>query len=181
MHAADALLDPQPLRADTPGTAHVTHLNNAGSALPPTVVVDTQVAHLRREAQIGGYEAHAENVDRISGISASVARLMHSDLDQVALVESATVAWDRALQAIIHTEPLEPGDRILIASTEYASNVLPLLQVAARSGATVQVVPDGDDGSIDVEAFISMLDEDVRIVSITHEPQRCRQRHRGHR
>ena len=170
MQEAEALLDPEPLRSDTPGTAHVTHLNNAGSALPPQVVVDTQIAHLRREAEIGGYEAHAEAAQRVADVSVSVAGLMVCRPDQVALVESATVAWDRALQAIIHSEPLEPGDRILIASAEYASNVLPLLQVAARAGASVQVVPDGEDGSIDVEAFNSMLDEDVRIVSITHAP-----------
>ena len=170
MQEAEALLDPEPLRSDTPGTAHVTHLNNAGSALPPQVVVDTQIAHLRREAEIGGYEAHAEAAQRVADVSVSVAGLMSCRPDQVALVESATVAWDRALQAIIHSEPLEPGDRILIASAEYASNVLPLLQVAARAGASVQVVPDGEDGSIDVEAFNSMLDEDVRIVSITHAP-----------
>lgn len=164
------LLDPLPLRADTPGTATLAHLNNAGSALPPQIVVDTQIEHLRREAQIGGYEAHAEAADRIDGVSASTARLMNSRSDQVALVESATVAWDRALQAIEHTEPLEPGDRILIASAEYASNVLPLLQIAARTGAIVQPVPDGGDGSVDVEALTDMLDEDVRIVSITHAP-----------
>lgn len=164
------LLDPEPLRADTPGCTRVTHLNNAGSALPPHIVVDTQVAHLRREAEIGGYEAHAEAGERVKAVSASVARLMSSQIDQVALVESATVAWDRALQAIIHTEPLEPGDRILIASAEYASNVLPVLQVAARAGATVQAIPDGADGSVDVEALTTMLDEDVRIVSITHAP-----------
>lgn len=170
MQDADTLLDPIPLRAQTPGTAQVTHLNNAGSALPPSIVVDTQVAHLQREAQIGGYEAHAEAAERVAGVTDSVARLMNARTDQVALVESATVAWDRALQAIIHTEPLEPGDRILIASAEYASNVLPLLQVAARAGVTVQAIPDGSDGSVDIEALNDLLDEDVRIVSITHAP-----------
>lgn len=170
MPSPDALLDPIPLRTQTPGTGYVTHLNNAGSALPPSIVVDTQVAHLQREAEIGGYEAHAEAADRVDGVTASVARLMNVPLEQVALVESATVAWDRALQAIVHSEPLEPGDRILVASAEYASNVLPLLQVAARAGATVQPVPDGPDGSLDVDALTAMLDEDVRIVSITHAP-----------
>lgn len=170
MTMSTAPLDPLPLRAQTPGTDHVTHLNNAGSALPPRIVIDTQIDHLQREALIGGYEAHAEASERIAGIASSVARLMSTRADQVALVESATVAWDRGLQAIEHTEPLEPGDRILIASAEYASNVLPFVQLAARSGAIVQAVPDGPDGSIDVEAFTAMLDEDVRIVSITHAP-----------
>ena len=37
------------LRADTPGTDHVAHLNNAGSALPPAIVTDTVVAHLANQ------------------------------------------------------------------------------------------------------------------------------------
>ena len=164
------MLDPLPLRADTPGTTQVTHLNNAGSALPPSVVVDRQVAHLRREAEIGGYEAHAEAAEEIAAVPDSVARLMNCRPEQVALVESATVAWDRALQAVIHSEPLQPGDRILIASAEYASNVLPLIQVASKSGAIIDVIPEGPDGSTDVEALTHMLDEDVRIVSITQAP-----------
>ena len=48
-------------RRDTPGVEHVAHLNNAGAALRPRVVTDTVVAHLRREAEIGPYEAEAES------------------------------------------------------------------------------------------------------------------------
>ena len=46
------------IRAVTPGcTDELVHLNHAGSSLPPQVVLDTQIEHLRREASRGGYEA----------------------------------------------------------------------------------------------------------------------------
>ena len=163
-------IDVEALRADTPGCANVTHLNNAGSALQPAIITDTVVAHLRREEEVGGYEAHAEARDRVAGVYASVASLVNAPIDRVALVESATVAWDRGLQAIAFSDPLEPGDRMLVSGSEYASNVLPLLQLARRTGATVEVIPDGDDGAVDVEALGDMLDERVRIVSVNHAP-----------
>lgn len=164
------MLDIEALRADTPGCTHVTHLNNAGCALPPAIVTDTMVEHLRREEAIGGYEAHAEARDRVAGVYASVGALVNAPIERVALVESATVAWDRGLQAIAFSEPLQPGDRMLVSGSEYASNVLPLLQLARRTGASVEVIPDGVDGTVDVKALGAMLDERVRVVSVNHAP-----------
>ncbi len=51
------MLDVQQARRDTPGCFERVFLDSAGSSLPPTPVVDTVVAHLRREAEIGGYAA----------------------------------------------------------------------------------------------------------------------------
>ena len=164
------MIDVAVLRADTPGCASVTHLNNAGSALPPRVVTDTVVAHVRREEEIGGYEAHAEAADRVAAVYDSVARLVNAPRERVALVESATAAWDRGLQAMAFSQDIGPGDRFLVSAAEYASNVIPLLQLAQRTGGRVEFIPDGADGTTDVEALGAMLDERVRIVAITHAP-----------
>lgn len=47
-------------RAQTPGCAERIHFNNAGAALLAQPTLDAMTAHLRREAEIGGYEAAAE-------------------------------------------------------------------------------------------------------------------------
>jgi selenocysteine lyase/cysteine desulfurase len=148
----------------------VAHLNNCGSALPPAVVVDTMVDYLHREAEIGGYEAAAEAAERVAVVRASVGALVGADPDNVALVESATEAWNRALAAVLHTEPLRSGDRVLLSAAEYASNALPLIQLARRDGVCVEFIPDGPDGALDVAALREMLDERVRVVAITHVP-----------
>lgn len=163
-------LDVDRLRSDTPGCAAVTHLNNAGSALPPAIVTDTVVEHLRREEAIGGYEAHAEAADRIEAVRDSAATLVGGRPDQIALLESATAAWSRAITAIAFTRPLYEGDRILVSSAEYASNVLPLMQLVMRTGARLEFIPDGEDGTVDVDALTGLLDTDVAIVAVNHCP-----------
>jgi cysteine desulfurase / selenocysteine lyase len=163
-------LDVDRLRADTPGCTAVTHLNNAGSALPPAVVTDTMVDHLRREELIGGYEAHAEAADRIDAVRDSAATLVGARPGQIALLESATAAWDRALTAIVYSRALGDANRILVSSSEYASNVLPLMQLSLRSGARLEFIPDGEDGTVDVDAFTRLLDTDVAIVAVNHCP-----------
>lgn len=170
MDSLHSPLDVTALREDTPGCAGVIHLNNAGSALPPTVVVNTMVAHLRREEEIGGYEAHAEAADRIATVYGSIGQLINARADQVALVESATAAWDRAFVALKFSNVVVPGSRILVSSAEYASNVLPAFQVAKALGCRVEFIPDGPDGTVDVNALEAMLDEDAHLVAINHCP-----------
>jgi cysteine desulfurase / selenocysteine lyase len=154
------------LRADTPGCLTRHHFNNAGSALPPQVVVDTMVDHLRREAEIGGYEAHAEAQDRLDAVYSSLGALVGSGPQGISLTTSATDSWLRGFLSI----PLERGDRILVAQAEYASNVLAVMSAANRVGATIEAVPDDATGVLDVDALRSMLDDRVKVVAVSHAP-----------
>jgi cysteine desulfurase / selenocysteine lyase len=161
-----AALDVEGLRAETPGCSHVAHLNNAGSSLPPTPVLDAVVDHLRREAEIGGYEAAAERADNLAHTYDALARLIGAQRDEVAVIENATRAWDMAFYAF----QFGPGDRILTGRAEYASNWIALRQVAERTGAIVEVVPDDERGQLDVAELERMLDERVKLVSVVHMP-----------
>jgi selenocysteine lyase/cysteine desulfurase len=38
------------------------------------------------------------------------------------------------------------------------------------TGAALEFIPDGDDGCVDVGAFVRMLDDDVALVAVTHCP-----------
>jgi cysteine desulfurase / selenocysteine lyase len=159
-------IDLERVRSDTPGCANVAHLNNAGSALPPDQVVDAVVSFLRREAEIGGNEAKAESDDTLEKVYESVASLINAAPDEIAFIENATRAWDMAFYGI----GFRPGDRILTAQAEYASNAIAFLQRARSHGVVVEVVPDGPDGSLSVDALRRMIDERVRLIAVTHVP-----------
>jgi selenocysteine lyase/cysteine desulfurase len=160
------VIDLEGVRADTPGVEHVAHFNNAGSALPPRQVVDAVVEHLQREAEIGGYEAAAERKDRWEHTYDALAQLIGAHRDEIAVIENATRAWDMAFYAF----PFQRGDRILTGHAEYASNWIALKQVADRTGARIEVVPDDEAGQIDVAELERLIDERVKLVSLVHVP-----------
>jgi selenocysteine lyase/cysteine desulfurase len=153
-------------RRETPGAAGVLHFNNAGAALMPTPVLEAQINRLRQEAAIGGYEAADAADERREAVYASIARLINGEQREIALVENATVAWDLAFYSI----SFRPGDRILTAQAEYASNYIAFLQVARRTGAVIEVVPSDGSGALDVAALERMIDDRVRLIAITHVP-----------
>ena len=104
-------MDVEALRRDTPGVVamgeHGAFLNSAGASLMPQIVLDTQIVHLRMEAELGGYEAAASQgctyphaTGRVGAVYESVARLVGAEVGEIALVENATVAWQLAFYAV---------------------------------------------------------------------------------
>jgi selenocysteine lyase/cysteine desulfurase len=160
------MIDLDRLRADTPGCAEVAHFNNAGSSLPPKPVLDAVIDHLQLEARIGGYEAANQNHDRLEAVYASVAKLINARPDEIALVENATRGWDMAFYAL----KFQPGDRILTGIAEYASNVISYLQIAQKTGAVVEAVPNDASGQVSVADLERMIDRRVKLISFTHVP-----------
>jgi len=153
-------------RRETPGTAEVIHLNNAGAALMPRPVIAALVDHIELEGRIGGYEAAEREAARVEHCYDALARLLNCARGEIAVVENATRAWDMAFYAL----PFRAGDRILTAAAEYASNVISFLQVAKRTGAVVEVVPNDDSGQLSLAALERMIDARVKLIAVTHVP-----------
>src|SRR5262245_43845258 len=160
------VLDIARLRAETPGVANRIHFNNAGAALMPAPVLDVMVDHLRCEAEIGGYEAADEAEARLDRVYDSVARLLGAESGEIALTLNATVAWQMAFYSL----PFQAGDRILTARAEYAANYVAFLQVAKRTGAVIEAIPDDADGVLDPAALERMIDKRVRLIAMTWVP-----------
>jgi cysteine desulfurase / selenocysteine lyase len=159
-------IDVERARAETPGCEHVSHFNNAGSALPPQPVLDAVIGHLELEARIGGYEAHEANEEVIDRFYGATAELIGAKPEEIAFVSSATRAWDMAFYSF----RFEPGDRILTSVADYISNYLAFIQTAERTGAEIVTVPNDEHGQVSVERLRALVDERVKLIAITHVP-----------
>jgi len=161
------VLDLPRLRADTPGTAHGIHLNNAGAALPPRPVTDAIQAHLALEERLGGYEAEDAAQEAIEEAYTAVETLLNAAPGTVAFQESATLAFTQALSAI----PFREGDVLLTTRHDYVSNQIQYLALQDRFGIRVERAPDGPEGGVDVQGMVERVHRlRPRLVAMTHIP-----------
>ena len=157
--------DLERVRRETPGCADVLHLNNAGAALMPQPVIDACRRHLELEATIGGYEAADAAAPAIEHTYAAIARLLNARSEEIAVVDSATRAWNMAFYGL----PLAEGDRILTAEASYASNFIGFLK-RARGGVDIDVAPSDESGQVDVAELERRITGRTRLIALTHVP-----------
>ncbi|QYN39476.1 aminotransferase class V-fold PLP-dependent enzyme [Pseudonocardia sp. DSM 110487] len=153
-------------RAATPGTSHAHHLNAAGAALPSAAVLEAVVEHLRLEARIGGYEAAALARPRLERCYDLAAALLGGEAADIALTESATVSWHRAVDALA----LRPGDRVIATSSSYVSSALHLMELRRTRGITVDVIGTDATGAVDLDAMEAALGTPAALVTAAHVP-----------
>ncbi len=155
------------LRSETPGCEGRIHLNNAGAALTPAIVLEAMTSHLQLEALLGGYEAADARAEAIESAYDSVAGLLGCARRNVALAENATAAYAQALSSI----PFRQGDVILTSHEDYSSNQIMFLSLARRLGVRVVRAPSLPEGGADAGAMGRIIRrERPKLVALTHVP-----------
>jgi cysteine desulfurase/selenocysteine lyase len=160
-----ATIDVAAVRAATPGADHAHHFNAAGCSLASQATLTAVTEHLELEARAGGYEAAAAVRPRIEAVYESAAALLGAQAREIALVESATVGWRRAIDAL----RLAPGDRVVVSWSAYVSFALHLLALERERGVVVEVVPSGADGAVDLARLENALDG-AALLALAHVP-----------
>lgn len=133
-------------RNETLGCRSVIHLNNAGAALMPDVVIKAQVDHIMLEAVKGGYEASALKADTIKEFYEQAALLLNCTPSNIAFTSSATDSYSRALSSI----PFKVGDVILTDNDGFVSNQIQFLSLQRRLGVKIVHVKNAEKGGIDL-------------------------------
>lgn len=163
----DDRLDLDRLRRDTPATSDRVHLNNAGAGLMPTPVVEAIHRHIDLEARVGGYEAADQAAEAVDRAYRSIADLLSTQPELIAITENATASFQQALSSI----PFRAGDRIVTTRNDYVSNQIQYLSLAQRFGIEVVRAPDHADGGVDTRALAGLIHRlRPRLVAMSHVP-----------
>ena len=170
-------LDPLEFRADFPildtvvhGDKRLVYFDNAATTQRPRQVI---------QALVDAYERHYANVHRgIHWLSEQSTDLYEESREavrrfigaahrhEIVFTTGATAAinlvarsWgDRFVQA---------GDEIILTEMEHHSNIVPWQQLAERTGCVIRFVPFNDDGTLQMEAWDSLLNNRTKMVAVT--------------
>jgi len=170
-------LDVARIRADFPilerqvNGRPLVYLDNAASSQKPQQVIDALVhfyTHINANVHRGVHTLSVEATDAYEAARERVGRFVGcDDPGELVFVRNATeglnlvaVCWGRA--------NLQPGDEVLATVLEHHSNLVPWQRVAQDTGARIRLVPLKDDGTMDMDAFRSMLSPRTKIVAVAH-------------
>ena len=151
-------------RDETKGTSERIHFNNAGASLPADIVVDTMIQYLKEEANYGGYETEYAYRESIENVYNLIARLIHADKDEIAIVENASMAWGLAFNGI----DFKRGDCVITSEMEYVTNLLGFLHAKKKHGIEIKVISNDENGNFPLSALEAAISPETKLIAITH-------------
>jgi len=154
----------QRLRAETKGAENSIHFNNAGSSLPPNVVVKTVVNYLQEEAVYGGYETEYQYREQLDNTYTLIARLINAGREEIALVENASMGWGIAFNGLDFRE----GDVVITSEMEYVTNLIGFLNARRLYGIEIKVIPNDERGNFSLEHLEAAITPHTKLIAITH-------------
>ena len=137
----------------------LVYLDNAATTQKPQVVIDAVSEYYRTVNSNVHRAAHYLSDHATASFEAAradLAAFINAAREEVILTKGTTEGINLVAQCL-GRERLQAGDEILITALEHHANIVPWQQVCERTGATLQVTPLREDGSVDTDAFHQLL------------------------
>ena len=163
-----------PWRNDFPllgNRADLIYLDNAATTQKPTVVLDALARYYRcsnANVHRGAHRLSDEATAAFEAARETLARRVNARSSREILWTRGTTEAINLVAASYGPLAVGTGDRVLITEMEHHSNIVPWQQLCQRTGAVLRVVRVLSTGELDQDDFDAKLDEQPRVVSISH-------------
>ncbi len=149
----------------------LVYLDNAASVQKPQAVID---------AISGCYQQYYANVHRgvhalseqstaaYEGARETVRQFLNAASTQEIIFTRGTTEAINLVAASFARPRLQPDDEIVISAIEHHSNIVPWQMVCQQTGAKLRVIPVLDNGELDQQAFVELLNERTRLLGLIH-------------
>ncbi len=170
--------DVHKVRADFPILARevrpgvpLTYLDSAATSQKPVSVIEAmnryyrshnanihRGIHVLAEEATAAYEHAREKIAHFIGAAAS--RQVIFTRNATEAINLVAYSWGR--------QNLKSGDVILLTEMEHHSNLVPWQMLAEHQGLRLEFVPIDEQGLLDLDIFVKLLDLQPRLVAFTH-------------
>ena len=156
------------IRELLPATSAGIYLNtgSVGPLPAETAAAMDEIATQELRTGRGHPDYWLETLERFAEARASLAAVLATDIDAIALTHSTTDGINTAVLAL----PWQAGDRVLTTNQEHAGVLGPLLSLRDRVGVEVVLVDvgEGRDDEATVRAFEKALERPARALVFSH-------------
>lgn len=168
--------DIQKIRADFPilnqqvNGKPLVYFDNGATSQKPQVVIDAEAKYYNEiNANIHRGVHHLSQVATDAYEDARLKLQNHINAKHsFEVLFTAGTTFGINLVANGFGQLLKPGDEVIVSHLEHHSNIVPWQFACERSGATLKVIPMLADGSLDMEAYVALLNENTKLVAVNH-------------
>lgn len=150
------------LRALFPVTARFNYLNHAAVSAPPHPTIHAIQKYLADVSENGSinFKAWLDTKERTRRL---LAELLGARPEQVAFTRNTS----DGLSTVANGLKWREGDNLVTFRNEFPSNIYPWLRLRDTFGVDVRMC-DEREGRIDLEELIDLIDDQTRVVAISH-------------
>lgn len=149
----------------------LVYLDNAASAQAPNVVID-EVARYQSEDHAnvhrGVHTLSHRATELYENAREAVRGFVNAARSREIIFTRGTTESINLVAASYARPRLQPGDAIVLTHLEHHSNIVPWQMVCEQSGASLRIAPVGEDGTVDLQAIVDLLDDRVRLLAVAH-------------
>lgn len=160
----------------------LVYLDSGATAQRPFAVLDAErefSTTLNSAVHRGAHTLAAEATELFEEARGTIARFVGADEDEIVWTSNATEAINLIAYSLSNASlgrggaaaerfRLREGDEIVTTEMEHHANLIPWQELAARTGATLKVIPLDDDGALRLDVAADLITARTKLVAFTH-------------
>lgn len=171
------VLDTISVRADFPilsrrvNNKPLIYFDNAASSQMPISVIESITEYYsstHSNVHRGIHTLSEEATNMYESTRLKIASFINATSSDEIIFTSGTTDGINLVAQTYGRSSLGVGDEILISGMEHHSNIVPWQMLCDEKGCTLKVIPITQTGEIDFDAFLTLLSERTKLVSVVH-------------
>ena len=148
----------------------LVYLDNAATSQTPLPVIDAisdYYKHTNANIHRGVHALSQEATDQYEGARQKIkAHFNAAKAHEIILTSGTTHSIN--LVANGFATFLNSGDELIVSALEHHANIVPWQMLCERTGATLNVIPMTEEGTLDMEVFDTLVNSKTKVVFVNH-------------